>query len=243
MLRSLPRSPLAALARARAVGAGAEPVACRRRDGTANLVGAARRELGAQAGSVGRVARRTASRCRRSRIESIEGDLSFPRHMINVAADLRARRRCRFSLGPPSCFGSGCERGGKTTPVRYCKPTGVPLVNAVALPFKIVQTPSLVLVLYEENTVFRQIFLDGRKPVEDPVPRWMGYSTGRWEGDALVVDTVGFDDRHLARRDGSSAQRPIARHRALPPARRRATSRSRRRSTIPAPIRSRSPTP
>ena len=71
----------------------------------------------------------------------------------------------------------------------------MPQVNAIVLPYKIVQTPSLVLVLYEENTVFRQIFLDGRKPVADPVPRWMGYSTGRWEGDELVVDTVGVTDQ------------------------------------------------
>jgi hypothetical protein len=51
------------------------------------------------------------------------------------------------------------------------------------------------LILYEENTVFRQIFLDGRRPVKDPEPRFMGYSTGKWEGDTLVVDTVGFNDR------------------------------------------------
>ena len=44
--------------------------------------------------------------------------------------------------------------------------------------------------------MFRQIFLDGRKPVEDPVPQALGYSTGRWEGRELVVDTVGFSDRH-----------------------------------------------
>jgi hypothetical protein len=64
------------------------------------------------------------------------------------------------------------------------------------VPLKIVQTPTLVIVLYEENTVFRQIFMDGRKPVEDPVPQALGYSTGRWEGNELVVDTIGFSDRH-----------------------------------------------
>jgi len=55
--------------------------------------------------------------------------------------------------------------------------------------------PKLVVVMYEENQVFRQIFLDGRKPAEGAVPRWMGYSTGRWEGDQLVVETVGFVDQ------------------------------------------------
>ncbi len=59
---------------------------------------------------------------------------------------------------------------------------------------KIVQTPSLIIILYEDLT-YRQIFLDGRQPPSDPNPSWMGYSTGRWEGDALVVESLGFNDR------------------------------------------------
>jgi hypothetical protein len=51
------------------------------------------------------------------------------------------------------------------------------------------------LILYEDSSVFRQIFLDGRKTVADPQPRWMGYSNGRWDGDTLVVDTVGFTEK------------------------------------------------
>jgi hypothetical protein len=93
-------------------------------------------------------------------------------------------------------FQQRLQSSGADVPLAHCKPTGLPILNAAPLPLKIVQTPELILVLYEENTVFRQIFLDGRKPVEDAVPRWMGYSTGRWEGDTLVVDTVGFNDRH-----------------------------------------------
>jgi hypothetical protein len=60
---------------------------------------------------------------------------------------------------------------------------------------KIVQTPSLVVVLYEYETIYRQIFTDGRELPEDPNPTWMGYSTGRWDGDTLVVTTAGFNDR------------------------------------------------
>jgi hypothetical protein len=52
--------------------------------------------------------------------------------------------------------------------------------------------PDLVFILNEQDTVFRQIFLDGREPVADPLPRWMGYSTGRWDDDELVVDTTGI---------------------------------------------------
>ena len=51
-----------------------------------------------------------------------------------------------------------------------------------------------MLVLYEADTFFRQIHTDGRKPPVDPQPSWLGYSVGRWEGDALVVEVTGFND-------------------------------------------------
>jgi len=62
-------------------------------------------------------------------------------------------------------------------------------------PLKIVQTPNLVVMLYEYQTLFRQIFTDGRALPEDPNPTWMGYSIGHWDGDALVVTTAGYNDR------------------------------------------------
>jgi hypothetical protein len=64
-------------------------------------------------------------------------------------------------------------------------------------PFKIVQTPALVVLLYETSTnqTFRQVFLDGRPLPTDPQPAWLGYSIGRWEGDTLVVETNGFNGR------------------------------------------------
>jgi len=76
-----------------------------------------------------------------------------------------------------------------------CLPFGLPLVDTAASPYKIVQTPSEILMLYEQNTSFRQIFLDGRKLPADPQPSWMGYSVGRWDDDALIVDSIGFNDR------------------------------------------------
>jgi hypothetical protein len=64
------------------------------------------------------------------------------------------------------------------------------------LPYKIVQTPQLVVVLSEGNThSFRRLFLDGRKHNLDDDPSWTGHSTAAWEGDTLVVDTVNFNDR------------------------------------------------
>jgi hypothetical protein len=126
---------------------------------------------------------------------SIEGDTPFPRYMINVAADIPFDE---VPLQPwaRDLFMRRLQSGGVDDPVAHCKPTGLPLLNTVPVPFKLLQMPDLVVILYEENSVFRQIFLDGRKPVEDPVPQALGYSTGRWEGRELVVDTTGFSDRH-----------------------------------------------
>ena len=60
---------------------------------------------------------------------------------------------------------------------------------------KFIQTDNLLVILFEDVPGFRQIFLDGRKHPEDPDPTWMGHSIGHWEGDTLVVDSVGFNDR------------------------------------------------
>ena len=76
-----------------------------------------------------------------------------------------------------------------------CLPFGVPLMDVAPSPIKLIQTPGVTLMLYEQNTNFRQIFTDGRKHPEDMQPSWLGYSIGKWDGDALVVDTVGFNDR------------------------------------------------
>jgi hypothetical protein len=57
-----------------------------------------------------------------------------------------------------------------------------------------IHTPKLLALLYEVNAMYRQIHIDGRALPEDPTPSWMGYSTARWEGDTLVVQTEGFRD-------------------------------------------------
>jgi hypothetical protein len=126
---------------------------------------------------------------------TIEADTAFPRYMINVAADIPFDE-VPLQAWAKELLQQRLESGGVNDPVAHCKPTGLPLLNTAPLPFKLVQMPGLVVMLYEENNVFRQIFLDGRKPVEDPVPQALGYSTGRWEGRELVVDTIGFSDRH-----------------------------------------------
>src|SRR5258708_33520877 len=64
------------------------------------------------------------------------------------------------------------------------------------------QTPGLVMILYEGDTVYRQIFTDGRKHAETTIPSWMGYSIGHWEGDTLVVETTGVNDKSWLDRIG-----------------------------------------
>jgi len=76
-----------------------------------------------------------------------------------------------------------------------CLPHGIPDAMLVpGYPFKIVQTPGVMIVLEEEFNQYRQIFTDGRTLPVDPNPAWFGYSIGKWEGDTFVVETAGFND-------------------------------------------------
>jgi hypothetical protein len=83
----------------------------------------------------------------------------------------------------------------RNAPGAHCLPRGI--TNAGALfPFRLVQTPTLLLMIFEDDIPsHRQVFLDGRGHPKDPNPMWMGHSIARWDGDTLVIDTVGFDER------------------------------------------------
>ena len=91
------------------------------------------------------------------------------------------------------------KKGGSLTrdPTFHCDPTGVPRVYSTGLdPFEIVQTPNRIFLFYESNHIWRTVWMDGRKIPKDPEePLWMGYSVGRWEGDDLVIETAGFNDK------------------------------------------------
>jgi len=77
-----------------------------------------------------------------------------------------------------------------------CLPPG-PMINLGGGPLKIVQTPAMTAILYEMSNNYRQVFTDGRDLPRDPNPTWQGYSVGRWEGDTLVVETIGFNDKSM----------------------------------------------
>jgi hypothetical protein len=85
------------------------------------------------------------------------------------------------------------ENSFKEAPSGFCLPGEV--FPSAPLLYKFVQTPTLLLQLTEDVTPIRQIFLDGRGHPKDPDPSWKGHSIGRWEGDTLVIDTVGFNDK------------------------------------------------
>jgi hypothetical protein len=85
-------------------------------------------------------------------------------------------------------------------PYLYCTPMSVPRVNPY--PWRFVQSVtaqgrSTIYVLHENGDAggHRQIFMDGRKHPDDLLPTWWGHSIGRWEGDTLVIDTVGYNDK------------------------------------------------
>jgi hypothetical protein len=85
---------------------------------------------------------------------------------------------------------------GVGAPTERCLPHGIPDAMLTAtLPFKMVQTPGLTIILFEEFNNWRQVFTDGRALPVDPQPAWLGYSVGRWDGDTFVIETAGFNDK------------------------------------------------
>jgi len=114
------------------------------------------------------------------------------KYLINVAADLK---EVPFQPWAEAEYKKRVDTLGKDDPNNLCLPSGYPEKDAVTSPWKIVQTPGLVIILYESRTIFRQIFTDGRKLPVDPNPNWQGYSIGHWDGDTLVVETAGSNGK------------------------------------------------
>lgn len=123
------------------------------------------------------------------------GEFEAPRYLLDIAADLKPedvplRPWARELVEQRRANDSADHPGAR------CLPSGIPEKNAVPAPIKIVQTPGLVLFLYESRTIFRQIFTDGRPlPPPDAQPTWQGYSIGRWDDDTFVVETAGFNGK------------------------------------------------
>src|SRR5258708_5383384 len=122
------------------------------------------------------------------------GETPPSKYFMNLLYDFKPEET---PLRPAAAAVTQERRAGlaKHIPLTRCLPAGVPMVNTLPAPYKLIQTPGVIVMLYEQDTTFRQIFIDGRKPPDDPQPSWLGYSVGKLDGDSLVVDTAGFNDR------------------------------------------------
>jgi hypothetical protein len=105
--------------------------------------------------------------------KEVKGGLPFQKW----AADLVKARRAQNNMGDPD---------------GHCQPLGTVKMHLHPYPRKILELPGMIVILYERDTVYRQIFTDGRPLPVDPQPTFYGYSTAKWDGDALVVQTIGF---------------------------------------------------
>ena len=125
-----------------------------------------------------------------------------PKYSRNIAADLRPEEIQPWAR---ALVDQRSEDLGREYMNVKCVPLGPGYATAAdstgAEMMKIVQTPGLILILNPDLT-YRQIFLDGRKLEADSNPSWMGYSVGHWEGDTLVVESFGFNDRTWLDHDG-----------------------------------------
>ncbi len=107
------------------------------------------------------------------------------------AADV-SRRRTAFNRGVgPS------DNGANVDPHARCMPPNYPRAWALPQHRRIVQTADRLVVLHEFNASYRQIFTDGRPLPTDPTPSFQGYTSGRWQGDTLVVETIGLREDWL----------------------------------------------
>ena len=86
--------------------------------------------------------------------------------------------------------------------LRTCLPPGTPRIYLQPFPLQVVQTSKEIIILYEYDHTVRHIFMDGRQHPADITPTYMGHSIGKWDGDTLVVDTTGFNEKTWLDRDG-----------------------------------------
>jgi hypothetical protein len=119
---------------------------------------------------------------------------TFSPYFFNILADFKPQDA---PLRPEAVavFQAHAKTYGSDHPGSHCLPMGIPGTELIAVPFKMIQTPGIVVILNEQDFTYRQIYTDGRPLPKDPQPSWLGYSIGKWEGDTLIVETAGFNDK------------------------------------------------
>jgi hypothetical protein len=103
--------------------------------------------------------------------------------------------QAQFNAAKPSQGPRGVKLPETTDRVYKCFPPGMPYIYLQLFPMQIVQTPKEVIELFEYDHMVRHIFIDGRKHPDDLTPSYNGHSIGHWEGDTLVVDTIGLNGK------------------------------------------------
>jgi hypothetical protein len=112
------------------------------------------------------------------------------KHLLSLASDMKPEE---VPLQPwaAKLYQERIDNNGKDHPGVSCLPSGIPEKNNIPDGLKVVQTPDLLIFLYESRTIYRQVFTDGRQLPKDAQPTWMGYSIGHWEKDTFIVETIG----------------------------------------------------
>ncbi len=122
------------------------------------------------------------------------GEEPLSQYFINIFFDFKPEE-VPFRPAAAEQFRQRAQSFSRDSPLPHCLPEGMPLVEMAPAPYKIIQAPAMMVMLYERDTTYRQVYTDGRSLPHDPQPTWLGYSVGKWDGDSLVVDSIGFNDR------------------------------------------------
>lgn len=106
---------------------------------------------------------------------------------VKFATTITGRSSDAYPIGIPPAFGND--------PVQQCNPQGYPSIAFFGRPVEFFYARDRLMMLFEWQRLLREVWLDGRELPENPEPRWLGHSVGRWDGDTLVIDSIGFDER------------------------------------------------
>ena len=118
-------------------------------------------------------------------------DFQIPREFMNIAANFKGDLPYQPGVADLVKQRTAAQ---DTDPNVHCMPRGAARIWTDDYYKRIFQVPGRVIILTERNMQYRQIFTDGRPQLDDPNPTWNGYSTAKWDGDTLVVQTNGFKD-------------------------------------------------
>jgi len=129
-----------------------------------------------------------------STVVAADDPRTFSKYFFDILADFKPEEEL-MKPAAVEFFRKHAKEFQEANTEAHCLPAGIPRAELLSAPFKIVQAPGWIMMIYEIDGTHRQIYTDGRKLPADMQPAWLGYSAGRWEAGTLVVDTAGFNDK------------------------------------------------